>query len=457
MGDLTQSLYLLRDLHQAEGNRVSVLVDKRLEGFLGGRAPWIDTVYTLDLERYLRGFRQGTAWTDLWQTLNDELRPLAATCFDRIVNLNYGRLAGTVIEAVRGETPVEGFHIGREGSFGDPWVRWFSRLVQSNRRWNRFHLVDVFRFHSRRRIPSDGVKTKPPRPLGERSVLGVQMATRCPKRTWGVDGFVEVIRTLQRELGCEILLLGESRERPRAERVVRMAGAASLRNLVGKTTLEDLVQILGTCDRLLSGDTGTLHLAAYLGTPCVAIFFGPAYVFETGPYGNGHLILQAEPSCGPCGEEVVCREETCRALVSPDAVLKALQGDVPDPVPHLQAYASGFLEDWMQVRPLNRRKATRDDVLGLLYWGTAGAFLGEPQGRLPSLEGTLRFFAHHYRADLELFDAVEDTLASSVPETLGDRERERLLGILREGWARMREAQNGHMDQEPFRLATAAA
>ena len=51
------------------------------------------------------------------------------------------------------------------------------------------------------------------------------MATRGRKRTWKPERFIEVIRGLQEDVGCEILLLGEARERPLAEAVLRRAGA----------------------------------------------------------------------------------------------------------------------------------------------------------------------------------------------------------------------------------------
>ena len=314
MGDLTQSLYLVQDLAQAEGHRVSILVDERLETFVRARAPELEAVYTLDLERYLRGFREGRSWTGMWQRLADELRVPSRTAFERVINLNYGKLPAAVAEAIRGRALLQGFHVTAKGSIGDPWVDLVSRWVQSDRRWNRFHLIDVFRFHSTRRIPADRWSTRKAEPLSDRSVLGIQIATRCRKRTWGPQSFIEVIRGLEKDVGCEILLFGEGREEAQAEHIVRSVGSGRLRNLVGRTSLEDLVELLGACDRLLSGDTGSLHLAAHLGVPCLAVFFGPAYVFETGPYGRGHVVLQAEPPCGPCKEDESCKTRCAGSL-----------------------------------------------------------------------------------------------------------------------------------------------
>ena len=457
MGDLTQSLYLLEDLAQTEGQAVSVLVDKRLEAFVRARVPRLDAVYTVDLERYLRGFRDARPWTGLWQTLAAELRSLWGTDFERIINLNYGKLPAAVAEAIRGRALLQGFHASAEASFGDPWVDLVSRWVQSDRRWNPFHLVDVFRFHSARRLPAGRWSTREAKPLSDRSVLGIQIATRCEKRTWGPQNFIELIRRLEEEVGCEVLLFGEGREGPQAEHIVRSVGSGRLHNLVGKTSLEDLVELLVACDRLLSGDTGTLHLAAHLGVPCLAVFFGPAYVFETGPYGQGHIVLQADPPCGPCKEDAVCEEQTCRRLLGPETVLRLLKGEPAEPCLHSRVYASGFVEDWMWYRPLHRWQATREDVIGFLCRGCAGDFLGERRGRMPSLPTTLKLLLDHYRVNRSLLGEVGESLEFAVPETLPVRERERLHGILRKGWTQLKEMHDESVGEEPVRLETAAA
>jgi len=457
MGDLTQSFYLLEDLVQAEGRAVSVLVDKRLEAFVRARVPRLEAVYTVDLERYLRGFREGRAWTVLWRTLADELRSLRGMDFERIINLNYGKLPCAVADAIRGGAVLQGFHVGAEGSFGDPWVDLVSRWVQSDRRWNRFHLVDVFRFHSAQRIPGERWGARAANPLSDRSVLGIQIATRCEKRTWGPENFIKVIRRLDEDVGCEVLLFGERREGPLAEYISRAVGSGRLHNLVGKTSLEDLVELLGACDRLLSGDTGTLHLAAHLGVPCLAVFFGPAYAFETGPYGRGHIVLQAEPPCGPCKEDAVCEEETCRRLSDPETVLRLLKTEPVEPCLQSRVYTSVFVEDWMWYRPLHRKQATREDVIGFLCRGCAGDYLREPHGRMPSLPTTLQFLLEHYRVNRSLLHEVGESLDFAVPETLPVRERERLLGILRKGWTQLKEMNDESVGEEPVRLETAAA
>src|SRR5204862_7208666 len=68
---------------------------------------------------------------------------------------------------------------------------------------------------------------------------------------------------------------------------------------VGQTTLEQLLDELRECRVLLTNDTGTMHLAALLGVPVVAIF-GSTEPRLTGPLGNDHIVLRHHVECSPC-------------------------------------------------------------------------------------------------------------------------------------------------------------
>jgi ADP-heptose:LPS heptosyltransferase len=57
------------------------------------------------------------------------------------------------------------------------------------------------------------------------------------------------------------------------------------------TNLYELVAFLRRAHVLVAADTGPLHLAAALGTPCVGLY-GPTSAVRNGPYGTGHRCLQ---------------------------------------------------------------------------------------------------------------------------------------------------------------------
>jgi heptosyltransferase II len=117
-----------------------------------------------------------------------------------------------------------------------------------------------------------------------------------PAKRWPYFG--EAAKILTEKYQLNWLIFGTARERELAEDVARQIGPAA-NNLTGKTSLAGLIQELQRCQLLLTNDTGTMHLAAHLGVPTVAIF-GSTEPALTGPIGQGHVVIRHQVECSPC-------------------------------------------------------------------------------------------------------------------------------------------------------------
>jgi hypothetical protein len=137
-------------------------------------------------------------------------------------------------------------------------------------------------------------------------------------------GLYRLAGLLVNRLGAQVWLVGTKTEAPLGEALregLTPAQRERVINLQGRTDLLELAERLREAHLLVSGDTGILHIAATLGTRTVAMFLRPASCFETGPYGEGHYVLQAEPPCHPCTEAgAACPEPICQAMIPPEAV-----------------------------------------------------------------------------------------------------------------------------------------
>jgi len=73
---------------------------------------------------------------------------------------------------------------------------------------------------------------------------------------------------------------------------------------------------------LLTNDTGTMHAAAALGTPVVAMF-GPTEPRRTGPYGQLENVLRHRLPCIPCMKESChwVRPMECLEAITPGMVV----------------------------------------------------------------------------------------------------------------------------------------
>jgi heptosyltransferase II len=147
-----------------------------------------------------------------------------------------------------------------------------------------------------------------------------------PAKRWLAERFAEAAKEISARSSVQWILFGTSRDAAVGEQIAVALGDRCV-NRLGRTTLDQLIAELRKCRLLLTNDTGTMHLAALLGVPVVAIF-GSTEPRLTGPLGNGHIILRHHVECSPCFLRECPIDFRCMKAVSvqevADAVLSIL-------------------------------------------------------------------------------------------------------------------------------------
>jgi lipopolysaccharide heptosyltransferase I len=134
-----------------------------------------------------------------------------------------------------------------------------------------------------------------------------------PSKIWPADRFAAVARELQhRHRLPSIVVWGGGAERAAAERIVAESGGAAV--MAPQTTLQDLGELCRLARVFISSDTGPLHLAAAVGTPCVGLF-GPVPAKRNGPYGAIHRTVEPPASLRPAWAD---RKTDCVAMEAID-------------------------------------------------------------------------------------------------------------------------------------------
>jgi lipopolysaccharide heptosyltransferase II len=164
---------------------------------------------------------------------------------------------------------------------------------------------------------------RPKKDTSGRPVLGLcPGAEYGPAKRWLPERFAEVMKSLHGSHACEWKLFGVEKDRPVADAISKLAGIPHT-DLVGKTTLAELIAQLRSCDVLLTNDTGTMHLAACLGVPVVALF-GSTEPTLTGPLGEGHTALRHPVDCSPCFKRECPIDFRCMKAITADSVVREL-------------------------------------------------------------------------------------------------------------------------------------
>jgi lipopolysaccharide heptosyltransferase II len=139
-----------------------------------------------------------------------------------------------------------------------------------------------------------------------------------PAKRWLPERFAEAAAKITAQSSAQWILFGTKNDAAIGEQIAAAIGDHCV-NRIGQTTLEQLMDELRQCRLLLTNDTGTMHLAALLGVPVVAIF-GSTEPRLTGPLGNGHIILRHHVECSPCFLRECPIDFRCMKAVSADEV-----------------------------------------------------------------------------------------------------------------------------------------
>lgn len=164
--------------------------------------------------------------------------------------------------------------------------------------------------------------------LGElkgRKKIVIHPGAGYPSKRWGVGKFLELARQIQeRKLGVPIFIGTETERRLMGFREEKLD--EGIVDLMGKTSLGELLAVLGQADLYVGNDSGPSHLAALLGDRLVVIFSGTNDFRKWAPWSPRLKIISYPVPCSPC-EEKVCplEEQYCLKDISVAQVLSAVE------------------------------------------------------------------------------------------------------------------------------------
>jgi heptosyltransferase I len=111
-----------------------------------------------------------------------------------------------------------------------------------------------------------------------------------PSKLWPADRYGAVAHYLGSTHGLPTLVVWAGQaEQALAEQIAR--AAPGMARVAPPTTLAQLASLVRRARLFVGSDTGPLHLAAAVGTPCVGLY-GPWPAARHGPYGPQNIALQ---------------------------------------------------------------------------------------------------------------------------------------------------------------------
>jgi heptosyltransferase-3 len=160
--------------------------------------------------------------------------------------------------------------------------------------------------------------------------IAVSVGTKVQAKDWGKENWRALLAKVAAEAPGRALLLAGAPEESAASEFAAEGwlanGGGPVVNLCGRLTPRESAAAFARAEIFLGHDSGPMHLAASVGTPCVAIFAARNIPRQWFPFGMQHRVLYHRVECWGCGlETCVEQQKKCLMSITVDEVMDAVR------------------------------------------------------------------------------------------------------------------------------------
>ena len=154
-------------------------------------------------------------------------------------------------------------------------------------------------------------------------------------RNWTVEGYAAIADFVTNRYNMQVVLSGGNSqiEKNTAEEILFSCDSAKPKNLVGSTSIDEMVALLQLADIVLAPDTGPVHIASALATDTIGLY-ASTNPDRAGPYNHKQTVVNKYPQAllkynnktvesAVWGERIKTAE--CMALITVDDVIQKIQ------------------------------------------------------------------------------------------------------------------------------------
>ena len=203
--------------------------------------------------------------------------------------------------------------LGDVGEVGDP------ARVSDPASW-ALHLSDAEYAAADAAIGAEALARKP---------IAVSVGTKVQAKDWGKENWRALLaKVAAANPGRSLLLAGALEESAASEFAAegwRENGGGPVVNLCGRLTPRESAAAFARAELFIGHDSGPMHLAASVGTPCVAIFAARNIPRQWFPFGSQHRVVYHRVECWGCGlETCIEQHKKCLMSITVDEVMEAV-------------------------------------------------------------------------------------------------------------------------------------
>ncbi|MBX3292597.1 MAG: glycosyltransferase family 9 protein [Acidobacteria bacterium] len=157
--------------------------------------------------------------------------------------------------------------------------------------------------------------------LDGRRIVGISPGSKWPSKVWPIERYIAVVQRLVSYENIFPVIVGGPEDRRAGELIIEMSGIGAI--AAGRLSVRETAALLGQCEMFLGNDSGPMHLAAAMGTPCIAIFAAIDWAGAWSPFGDGNTVFRRNVECEGCRVPNCPNDALCLKLIEPEEVFSA--------------------------------------------------------------------------------------------------------------------------------------
>lgn len=154
------------------------------------------------------------------------------------------------------------------------------------------------------------------------TLLAIHMETGYPSKSWKKERFIHLLQEMNKRDYGKIILIGNGNNDVHFHNIHKQLKFNYI-NTIGKFNIRQLAALLKRCEVLISCDSGPVHVATAVGTPCIVLFSGTNNLKQWGSFNNNvNRVIYKDVDCSPC-EMRICPQSThlCMDKIKAEDVL----------------------------------------------------------------------------------------------------------------------------------------
>jgi ADP-heptose:LPS heptosyltransferase len=293
VGDILQTYQSLLNIDR--GNLNFILVARKrfaqpIEGIL--KKVFSEIIY-FDTEQVFEGFKH----KNTLDRLTEFVGKINNKNLDLLVNLSFSPSSGYLATLINSKIKFGLSYDSRnQAVVPDKWSQYIYSNVLTGA-YNPFSLVDLFAMM----IGNPELRLSPEQDTQKENAIVIHPFASTDKKTWKSLRWAELLHYLfENDKQLKVYLVGAPNEVEKSKEIINTPLLFKYRNRIinqcGKTSIEEVNQLVGKSKIFIGHDSMIGHLAAINNVRALTISLGPVRPEETSPYNNRNVVFvpQAE-------------------------------------------------------------------------------------------------------------------------------------------------------------------